>query len=340
MKNVAVEIASTASSEALVRFLLRHRRLTELLLDPEMTGAQRTPEWYARRQRIITASICGAIIRGGASAVSAMREKLTSKPRSNDLRESPAACRHGIILEDVVKEVWKKWNKVEIVEGGCIPHPDYPDLLGASPDGIVDTRGVDLSAITPLHGRALEIKCPVSREIKPGKIKTDYWHQMQFQMEVLGFDECQFKEFRVSLGNIPNMADFLASPYELAKGYVCLDGVQSAVKSWTVYLPDEPVDEAALLAAISDADTHVQYWTLHQVQEQVVKYDPTWLATHLETFKTWHAEYMAHMQAGTVPQSPKSKPDYTTGMLLDLSTMKMGDDVKSRRDELPDNPFL
>jgi hypothetical protein len=71
-------------------------------------------------------------------------------------------------------------NNVTVHEFGLIPSEKYP-ILGVSPDGIVST------------GRMLEIKCPYSRVID-GKIKTDYYHQMQEQMAVCEYDECDFLE--------------------------------------------------------------------------------------------------------------------------------------------------
>jgi len=69
---------------------------------------------------------------------------------------------------------------------GCIQHDTY-HFIGASPDGInIDPR-------SPMYGRMLEIKNPVSREID-GVPKKEYWVQMQQQMEVCDLDECDFLE--------------------------------------------------------------------------------------------------------------------------------------------------
>lgn len=340
MENVSVLAQNPAlHSPAVLRYLLRHRRIMELLGSTELHQEQRTDSWHAKRASIpINGSSVGAIIRSAAGRRQVMKTKLEPRERSDDLRETPEACRHGILLEDVVKDIWSKQNGVRIIECGSMTHPNHPELLSASPDGIVDTRGVSLDAITEQHGRLIEIKCPLSREIKAGKVPADYWHQMQLQMECVGLDECSFLEFQVTMGQIANMQEFLAADYGLAKGYITLTGDMRSRTGWKIFYPGEPVDEALLAGLAGSPDCSLMYWVLHKVQEQLVKHDPEWLPKHMPLFLEFAQELDAHRKAGTVPETPPAKYDGTT--YLDLTSMQLETPAfKSNKLELPDNPF-
>jgi putative phage-type endonuclease len=74
----------------------------------------------------------------------------------------------------------------KVGEFGCKAHSEYP-FLRASPDGI------NIDEDNKLYGRMVEVKNPVSR-ILTGTPKTDYWIQMQLQMECWDLEECDFLE--------------------------------------------------------------------------------------------------------------------------------------------------
>ena len=92
----------------------------------------------------------------------------------------------GQKYEPISIEFYKKLYNTEITDFGCIKHPQYP-FIGASPDGI-NTDPTNLR-----YGRMLEIKNIVNREIN-GIPKTEYWIQMQLQMETCDLNECDFLE--------------------------------------------------------------------------------------------------------------------------------------------------
>ena len=94
----------------------------------------------------------------------------------------------GQRYEQVSTMYYEMVNNVTVGEYGCIPHKDY-NFLGASPDGIVETRD------SHLYGRMLEIKNIVNRDITGIPLKA-YWVQMQLQMEVCDLDKCDFLETR------------------------------------------------------------------------------------------------------------------------------------------------
>lgn len=165
--------------------------------------AQRTPEWYAFRHNLITASNIWKAIGSEANRNSLICEKC--KPLSSATSSASASTggsvgepeiptsvntssplHWGVKYEPLTVMLYEKRNKVKVGEFGCIQHPKY-SFIGASPDGIV------VSEESNSFGRMLEIKNVVSREIT-GVPKMDYWVQMQIQMEVCDLDECDFLE--------------------------------------------------------------------------------------------------------------------------------------------------
>jgi hypothetical protein len=94
----------------------------------------------------------------------------------------------GQKFEHVSVMLYEDAYKTKIEEFGCIKHSRY-DFIGASPDGI----NVDMNSNR--YGRLLEIKNIVNRDIT-GIPKTEYWVQMQLQMEVCNLNECDFLETR------------------------------------------------------------------------------------------------------------------------------------------------
>jgi hypothetical protein len=150
---------------------------------------QRTEAWYAFRREFITAS--GAWQAFGSTAQ--RNQLIFEKCRSAD---DSAGRQRGVSVtsplhwgqkyEPVSAMLYEKWYETDIVDLGCIPHPDI-GCLAASPDGINGRPG------SSRYGRMLEIKNVVNRLIN-GIPKREYWIQMQLQMAVCGLHECDFLE--------------------------------------------------------------------------------------------------------------------------------------------------
>jgi len=167
---------------------------------------QRTPEWYAFRHNLITASniwkaigseanknslicekckpIMGTSVIGGTGGTGVSGGEPESATTNSVNTDSP--LHWGVKYEPLTVMLYEKRNKVKVGEFGCIQHSKY-SFIGASPDGIV------VSEESNAFGRMLEIKNVVSREIT-GIPKMDYWVQMQIQMEVCDLNECDFLE--------------------------------------------------------------------------------------------------------------------------------------------------
>jgi putative phage-type endonuclease len=167
---------------------------------------QRTPEWYERRNNLITASAASKAFGTQASVNQLVYEKCKNQAEAKmaataaegtSPNQSPSAPLQGSVnsplhwgqrYEPVTVMVYEHRNKTTLGEFGCIQHETYP-FIGASPDGI------NIDANSPIYGRMVEIKNIVNREIT-GQPKEEYWIQTQIQMEVCDLDECDFVETR------------------------------------------------------------------------------------------------------------------------------------------------
>jgi len=165
---------------------------------------QRTPEWYTRRNNLITASAASKAFGSQASVNQLVYEKCknqpvaaeqssassaSASPPSGPLQGSVNSPLHwGQRYEPVTVMVYEHRNRTKLGEFGCIQHDKYP-FIGASPDGI------NIDETSPIFGRMVEIKNIVNREIT-GQPKEEYWIQTQIQMEVCDLDESDFVETR------------------------------------------------------------------------------------------------------------------------------------------------
>jgi putative phage-type endonuclease len=158
---------------------------------------QRTEEWYKLRNNLITASNAYKIFGSDASKNQLIYEKcLAYNQKLSIIHEEPefkninteTTLHWGQKFEHVSIMIYEYLYNTKIEEFGCIKHPRY-DFIGASPDGI------NIDESSKRYGRLLEIKNIVNREIN-GIPKTEYWVQMQLQMEVCNLDECDFLETR------------------------------------------------------------------------------------------------------------------------------------------------
>ncbi len=162
---------------------------------------QRTPEWYERRNNLITASAASKAFGTQASINQLVYEKCKNQPSSQGQNQntscSPPTPLQGSVnsplhwgqrYEPLTVMIYENRNKTKLGEFGCIQHDKYP-FIGASPDGI------NIDSESPIFGRMVEIKNIVNREIT-GQPKEEYWIQTQIQMEVCDLDECDFVETR------------------------------------------------------------------------------------------------------------------------------------------------
>ena len=159
---------------------------------------QRTPEWYAFRWNLITASNAWKAFESQSTINQLIYEKC--QPLEGAIEEDVAVAvkvinkmvnvnttlHWGQKYEPLSVMFYEKMYDSKVDDFGCIQHQTYK-FIGASPDGIV------MQSNTGRYGRMLEIKNIVNREIN-GIPKKEYWIQMQLQMEVCDLNECDFLE--------------------------------------------------------------------------------------------------------------------------------------------------
>jgi putative phage-type endonuclease len=191
------------------------------ILNSHHKHAQRSPEWYRFRWERLTASDLGKAVgdKGEKSRWDLVYQKSMSLEQYIEQRSSSslsgAAIQHGICFEAVATELYEIKNNLKVVEYGCLPHM-YIEFLAASPDGICDSRITNPN----YHGRMLEIKCPYSRVIT-GIPKSEYYMQVQLQLEVCDLEYCDFLEcdIRVYSGMTEFLKDSPSSTNEVSYCY-------------------------------------------------------------------------------------------------------------------------
>lgn len=145
---------------------------------------QRTPEWYAIRRELLTASdAAGALdIKPYPSYRGSIRAETIKRKVCNTSINNMFVA-HGQRYEDEARDWAAAAMGETVVDVGLVRHATLP-WLAASPDGVTMT------------GKLMEIKCPLKREIKPGCIPSHYYPQVQCQMEVCDIDQTIFVQYK------------------------------------------------------------------------------------------------------------------------------------------------
>jgi chemotaxis protein histidine kinase CheA len=165
---------------------------------------QRSEAWYMQRERMITASDFGGMLKTANTRVTLAFQKATALRARRDTaatdvvpckpRATNEACEWGIKFEPVCDMVYRMLRPGAVTEEfGLLPHPTH-EFIGASPDGICNE-----SSASDYVGRLVEYKAPFSRKLRHGYVPVDYLAQMQGQLEVTGLDTCDYLEcsFRI-----------------------------------------------------------------------------------------------------------------------------------------------
>ena len=150
---------------------------------------QRTDEWYKFRYKYLTASS----IWKAFGSNSAINQLIYDKCKPLDINKYKSVCTsspmHWGQKYEPLSIIWYEHQYNTIVSDfGCIPHTSI-SFLAASPDGINTYNKNER------FGRMVEVKNIVNRIIN-GIPKSEYWIQMQVQMEVCNLNECDFLETR------------------------------------------------------------------------------------------------------------------------------------------------
>jgi putative phage-type endonuclease len=152
---------------------------------------QRTPEWFAKRLGLVTASRIADVMAKTKTGASASRSGYMAQLVTERLTGAPtegfqsAAMEWGIEQEPHARAAYEAREGVLVDEVDFVRHP----LLeaGASPDGLVGEDG------------CIEIKCPntatMLEYIEDRSVPRKYLLQMQWQLACTGRNWCDFVAF-------------------------------------------------------------------------------------------------------------------------------------------------
>jgi putative phage-type endonuclease len=155
-----------------------HPRVKELLA--QSYADQRSQEWLDLRGNLLTASDLATAI--GLNPYEKPEGLLAKKCGAARPWAGNEATAHGTRLEPMVRDLYDMRHGQISHEIGLVQHPVHK-FLGGSPDGITES------------GRLLEIKCPLSRKIKP-EVPVYYMPQIQLLLEIMDLEVCDFLQYK------------------------------------------------------------------------------------------------------------------------------------------------
>jgi putative phage-type endonuclease len=154
---------------------------------------QLSPEWFAERVGLVTASrlndVMSTLKSGGEAATRKnYRAQLVAERLTGAKAESftNSAMQWGTETEPLARASYAVLHDVDVTQVGFIKHPTI-ELTGASPDGLIGDDGL------------IEIKCPNTAThidyLLAGVVPSDYKNQMLWQMECTGRKWCDFVSY-------------------------------------------------------------------------------------------------------------------------------------------------
>lgn len=310
--------------------LLKITKILKKLMEIEYPE-QRSPEWFAMRDKCATASDGGCIINQNSYEP---QFKFLIKKVQKPPFESNINCHHGTKFESIATMIYEYRINAKVEEFGMVTHPVY-GFLGASPDGIVGKYKLDGKSLTQYVGTMLEIKCPRTRKICHfGEIKGEicpiyYWVQVQLQLECCNLEKCDFWQCnlheygsREAFNNDTDVSEpFRSKTTGFEKGCVIqmlpfarLDDIKNGNYDDVLYgsskylyppkIEMSPIDcDIWIAESLAKFDTlcpegyyfdKVIYWKLAESNCTTIDRDKEWFAETLPTFKKmWdYVEYL------------------------------------------------
>lgn len=158
-------------------------------------AAQRSEEWLELRKNVLTASDVPTAI--GENPYQKPFDLLLKKCGKGEPFTGNFATAHGNKFEDEARILYEQKYNEKVHEIGLYIHPTIK-WLGGSPDGVTES------------GKLVEIKCPLSREIKD-EVPIHYMGQIQICMEVLDLESCDFIQYKPYDITFPKPAEFVVT---------------------------------------------------------------------------------------------------------------------------------
>nr|BDC16553.1 PDDEXK family nucleases [Sicyoidochytrium minutum DNA virus] len=160
----------------------------KMLLDIDRNEGieQRTPAWYEKRHKHLTASMIASA--AGCNKYESRSKAVINKAYKGSNFNGNEATEHGNRYEDTAAREYERVTGHKILHFGLLESlHDDEDFLAGSPDGITTL------------GRLIEIKCPYYRT-PDGTVPSHYMFQLQCLMNILDLEVCDFIEFLPATG--------------------------------------------------------------------------------------------------------------------------------------------
>jgi putative phage-type endonuclease len=135
---------------------------------------QRSEQWFAMRKTRITGSMCDSLI--GSNPFQSYDQLVCEKAGLEVAFKGNAATAWGVENEDKVIRMYEAHTGRKVFELGLTNHPTI-DILAHSPDGISCARSTGDDGDVYIEPVLLEVKCPMTRKIKPGYVPKYYGSQ-------------------------------------------------------------------------------------------------------------------------------------------------------------------
>jgi putative phage-type endonuclease len=309
---------------------------------------QRSDEWHEIRHGFLTASNIWKAFGSESSRNQLIFEKCSpfnKEKYSGTNTDSP--MHWGQKYECLSKRLYELEYSTEVTEFGCIPHKSIK-YIAASPDGI-NTLG-----LSPRYGRMIEIKNIVNRDID-GTPKSEYWIQMQLQMEVCDLDECDFIETRFKeyqsetdflLDSIPDEESLIETDFGLTedgrkKGvimqFLSLGQIKYEYAPFGLTKPKLLQWEEVTMKKYKD-DLWVKniYWHLDEFSCVLVMRNKLWFSRAEKIINDIWDIITYEKINGYAHRAPKKKKmtnknismySEMSGCMIDLESLKMSDDI-------------
>ena len=277
---------------------------------------QRSPEWYAIRQGLFSASNLWKLFSTPGNYNSLLYEKCKDVDKIDGLNTSsyegdllsPGSRNWGIKYEPVSIMVYEhKYNTTVNTNYGCIPYESLP--IGASPDGINVKKG------HPKYGHMVEVKNIYNRQMD-GIPSTEYWTQMQIQMTTCRLEFCDFLETRFK--EYMNSTDFYNDTEHEYKGvilfFVPSDNNQG--QSHFVYVPLEiGTNKEAMDTWFEETRQekegyflyNISYWYLEEMYCTEIERNDWWFQKTIPTIKESWETVLRERKEGYEHRAPRKR---------------------------------
>jgi hypothetical protein len=277
---------------------------------------QRSPEWYAIRQGLFSASNLWKLFSTPGNYNSLLYEKCKDVDKIDGLNTSsyegdllsPGSRNWGIKYEPVSIMVYEhKYNTTVNTNYGCIPYESLP--LGASPDGINVKKG------HPKYGHMVEVKNIYNRQMD-GIPSTEYWTQMQIQMTTCRLEFCDFLETRFK--EYMNSTDFYNDTEHEYKGVVLffVPSDNNQGQSHFVYVPleigtNKEAMDTWFEETRQEKEGHflynISYWYLEEMYCTEIERNDWWFQKTIPTIKESWETVLRERKEGYEHRAPQKR---------------------------------